>query len=173
MSRPPSEGDATGPELVRAALEAARSARRPAARRRDGNGGVARRGGYSGSGSDARDPQLFGAHIKRLLHDRGWEQAGAPARIFGAWDQLVGPEVADKCQPVSLREGELVVAAISTAWATQLRMPTKTILANLRRGLGNSGADVVKRIKVHGPVAPSWKRGGRSVPGRGPRDTYG
>ncbi|MDP4886606.1 MAG: DUF721 domain-containing protein, partial [Aquiluna sp.] len=24
-----------------------------------------------------------------------------------------------------------------------------------------------------GPSAPSWKKGPRSVPGRGPRDTYG
>ena len=26
---------------------------------------------------------------------------------------------------------------------------------------------------VVGPEAPSWKKGRRSVPGRGPRDTYG
>nr|NLD40552.1 DUF721 domain-containing protein [Actinomycetales bacterium] len=26
---------------------------------------------------------------------------------------------------------------------------------------------------VLGPKAPSWKHGIRSVPGRGPRDTYG
>jgi predicted nucleic acid-binding Zn ribbon protein len=113
--------------------------------------------------------------IKRLLSARGWEDAGAQARLFGAWDQLVGPELAEKCRPVALRDGELTVAATSTAWATQLRMLSKNMLAHIRRALLDAGAgsDLVRQIKVHGPVTPSWKRGGRSVPGRGPRDTYG
>ncbi|MDQ3454894.1 MAG: RNA-binding protein, partial [Actinomycetota bacterium] len=35
------------------------------------------------------------------------------------------------------------------------------------------GADVVTKLRVHGPTAPSWQKGPRSVRGRGPRDTYG
>jgi predicted nucleic acid-binding Zn ribbon protein len=35
------------------------------------------------------------------------------------------------------------------------------------------GRNVVRRIHVHGPVAPSWVRGPKRVRGRGPRDTYG
>ena len=31
----------------------------------------------------------------------------------------------------------------------------------------------VEMIRFQGPDAPTWKRGPRSVPGRGPRDTYG
>jgi predicted nucleic acid-binding Zn ribbon protein len=31
----------------------------------------------------------------------------------------------------------------------------------------------VSALKMLGPDAPSWKKGPRSVPGRGPRDTYG
>ena len=31
----------------------------------------------------------------------------------------------------------------------------------------------VSDIVVKAPGAPSWKHGSRSVPGRGPRDTYG
>jgi predicted nucleic acid-binding Zn ribbon protein len=31
----------------------------------------------------------------------------------------------------------------------------------------------VTALKMLGPAAPSWKKGPRSVPGRGPRDTYG
>ncbi|MER2138161.1 MAG: DUF721 domain-containing protein, partial [Arthrobacter sp.] len=29
------------------------------------------------------------------------------------------------------------------------------------------------RIEVIGPAAPNWRKGLRSVKGRGPRDTYG
>ncbi|WP_284328174.1 hypothetical protein [Demequina litorisediminis] len=35
------------------------------------------------------------------------------------------------------------------------------------------GRDIVRELKVLGPMARSWSRGMRRVPGRGPRDTYG
>jgi predicted nucleic acid-binding Zn ribbon protein len=31
----------------------------------------------------------------------------------------------------------------------------------------------VKKLNIHGPVAPSWVKGPKRVRGRGPRDTYG
>ncbi|MDA7848425.1 DUF721 domain-containing protein, partial [bacterium] len=31
----------------------------------------------------------------------------------------------------------------------------------------------ITTLSIKGPGAPSWKHGPRSVPGRGPRDTYG
>jgi predicted nucleic acid-binding Zn ribbon protein len=31
----------------------------------------------------------------------------------------------------------------------------------------------IRSLRFEGPDAPSWKRGPRSIPGRGPRDTYG
>jgi predicted nucleic acid-binding Zn ribbon protein len=170
------------PELARAAVDAARGARRQSPLRDARSGGSSggdrsptRSGGYSGARADARDPQLLGAEITRLFAQRGWKQAHIQARIFGAWDQLVGVDLAAKCAPVSLRDGELIVAATSTAWATQLRMLAGSMLTGLRRELDASGgcADLVRVIRVHGPVRPSWKHGIRSVPGRGPRDTYG
>jgi len=163
----------SGPQLARAALDAARAAGRTPTtrRRRDGETpGERRRRGYSGAGPDPRDPQPFGRMIRRLVEDRGWEKNTAEATVLGSWDRLVGPEIAARCRPVSLRDGELTLQAESTAWATQLRMLTGKLLARIRAELG---PDVVTKIRVHGPAAPSWKRGTRSVPGRGPRDTYG
>lgn len=163
----------TGPQLARAALDAARaSGRTPSTRGRRGADGKGerRRRGYSGAGPDARDPQPFGGLIRRLVEDRGWEKNTAEATVLGSWDRLVGPEIADHCRPVGLRDGELTLQAESTAWATQLRMLTGKILGRIRAELGDN---VVTKIRVHGPAAPSWKRGPRSVPGRGPRDTYG
>src|ERR1700750_1702910 len=71
----------------RAALDAARAASRrvplrPGARRVAGRrrpGAEVRSGGYSGSGPDPRDPQPFGALVKRLMADRGWETTAASA----------------------------------------------------------------------------------------------
>jgi predicted nucleic acid-binding Zn ribbon protein len=45
-----------------------------------------------------------------------------------------------------------------------------TILGKLHAQVGGN---VVTRLRVVGPTAPSWKKGPRSVRGRGPRDTYG
>ncbi len=105
-----------------------------------------------------------------MVEDRGWEKNTAEATVLGSWDRLVGDDVASHCRPISLRDGELTLQAESTAWATQLRMLTGKLLGLIRAELGDN---VVTKIRVHGPAAPSWKRGPLSVPGRGPRDTYG
>jgi predicted nucleic acid-binding Zn ribbon protein len=176
------DGDrASGPELrgsdlARAALAAAREvakARNPSIRR-----GVAgatpgrsrRRRRWSGAQSDDRDPQPLGRLASRIATDRGWNERLVGGQVFGKWAQLVGEEVAEHAKPVVLKEGELTVAATSTAWATQLRLLQRQLIAQIARGVGNG---VVTRLKVQGPAAPSWRKGPRHVSGRGPRDTYG
>lgn len=102
---------------------------------------------------------------------RGWQRPLAEARVFADWPVLVGDEVAAHCTPLALHDGELKVSAVSTAWATQLRLLAATLLARLGAELG---PDVVTKLIITGPVGPSWKHGGYSVRGtRGPRDTYG
>ncbi|WP_372441537.1 DUF721 domain-containing protein [Plantactinospora mayteni] len=136
-----------------------------------GRGGQRRRArGYSGPGPDPRDPQLLGTVLARLVKARGWQQPAAEATVFGAWERVVGPDVAEHSRPVKLENGELTVEAESTAWATQLRLLAGSLL---RRIAAEVGHGVVRRLHVHGPTAPSWSRGPRRVRGRGPRDTYG
>jgi predicted nucleic acid-binding Zn ribbon protein len=89
---------------------------------------------------------------------------------MGRWAAIVGPEVAAHATPQAFEDGELVVAADSTAWATQIRLLAPTLLARLAEELG---AGVVTSVTVRGPSAPSWKKGLLAVRGRGPRDTYG
>jgi predicted nucleic acid-binding Zn ribbon protein len=139
--------------------------RDPAGRRRNG-----RLRGYSGPGPDPRDPQPLGVVLARLVKTRGWQRPTAEATVFGAWERVVGPDVAEHSRPVKLEEGELTVEAESTAWATQLRLLAGSLL---RRIAAEVGHDVVRKLHIHGPAAPSWSRGPRRVRGRGPRDTYG
>ncbi|SHN46823.1 DUF721 domain-containing protein [Cryptosporangium aurantiacum] len=165
-----------GAQLARAALDAARAAGRtyttrpggPA--RRPGDGQSPKRRRWSGAGPDPRDPQPLGSLVRRMVTERGWDRANAEARVLGDWEKLVGPEIAAKSRPVGLRDGELTLQAESTAWATQLRLLSGKLLGLLSAEIG---PDVVKKIRVHGPAAPSWKRGPLSIRGRGPRDTYG
>mgnify|MGYP003781476319 CR=1 FL=1 len=178
----PTHGDNSGPAAQRGsdiAREALRSAREASAERsarraaeREGRRPTARgrRRRWSGPGPDDRDPQSFGSVVARVSLDRGWSPRLTDATVLGRWPQLVGSEIADHCTPVSLRDGELVLQAESTAWATQLRTLQRQLLGRLAAAVGR---DVVKRIRVVGPAGPSWRHGPRSVRGRGPRDTYG
>jgi predicted nucleic acid-binding Zn ribbon protein len=172
-----SGAEQNGPALARAALDAALARRKAAARPRrtdgtDQDGKEPRRGrrGYTGSGPDPRDPQLFGSLLDKLVKSRGWQRPAAEATVFGHWERVVGADVAAHCRPIKLEQGELTVEAESTAWATQLRMLSSKLLIRIAGEIGNN---VVKKLHIHGPTAPSWNRGPRRVRGRGPRDTYG
>jgi predicted nucleic acid-binding Zn ribbon protein len=108
--------------------------------------------------------------IRRLVAERGWEETTTAAGVLANWDRLVGPEIAEHCRPVSLIDGELVLVAESSAWATQLRLLTRTMTRRLSEQVGEG---VVTSVVVRGPAQPDWRRGPRRVQGRGPRDTYG
>ncbi len=140
---------------------------RPLRRRRRGDQPV---GTPSGSAPDGRDPLLLGDQLERLMTDRGWQVDVAVGSVIGRWPQIVGPDVAEHVQPVSFADGVLTLRAESTAWATQMRLLTSTLLGRLEQEVG---AGTVTEITVTGPSAPSWAKGRRRAPGRGPRDTYG
>lgn len=173
-----SNGGGSGRDLARQALAAARAkaeargvepGRRKRVKASDLNQNQRRRR-WSGPGADARDPQPLGRLMSRLASERGWSEKLTDSRVFGQWATLVGEEVAEHAQPVALKDGELTVRATSTAWATQLRLLQGQLLTRIAASVGHG---VVKRMRIHGPTAPSWRRGPRHISGRGPRDTYG
>jgi predicted nucleic acid-binding Zn ribbon protein len=172
-----SQPELRGSDLARAALAAARASAKtsksggPTAKRRGTMGGTSRRRRrWSGARADERDPQTLGRLAARLAADRGWAGRLAGGNVFGRWAKIVGEDVAEHATPVSLENGVLTVQAESTAWATQLRLLQRQLLAKIAAGVGDG---VVARLKVQGPAAPSWRYGHRHVSGRGPRDTYG
>ena len=161
-----------GPDLARAALARARASAREKGLSPGSPRSRTRRveQARSGSGPDGRDPVLFGTMIRRLVAERGWEETTTAAGVLANWDRLVGPEIADHCQPTALVDGVLELVAESSAWATQLRLLTRTMTARITEQVG---AGVVTSIVVRGPVQADWRKGPRRVQGRGPRDTYG
>ena len=171
-----------GADLARDALAAAReqsAARRKAAARnadanpkgrRSGSAASLQRRRWSGSGPDSRDPAPLGATLKRWIGDAGAGADLTKATVLGRWKEIAGPKIADHCEPISLIDGELVLRAESTAWATQLRGLAPQIVAKINNEVGHGS---VLRIRALGPSGPSWRFGPRHVSGRGPRDTYG
>lgn len=124
----------------------------------------------SAAGRDGRDPALLGDQMDRLLADRGWTVDVAVGSVMGRWPAIVGADVAEHCAPVTFSDGVLTVRADSTAWATQLRLMSSSILGRLATEVGK---ETVSELRVQGPSAPSWIRGLRKATGPGPRDTYG
>ncbi|HVV77583.1 MAG TPA: DciA family protein [Mycobacteriales bacterium] len=125
---------------------------------------------WSGAGPDPRDPTPLGAAVDNLVRDRSWEQTLNKAGLLPRWAQIVGAEVAEHCRPERLTDGELFCVAESTAWATELRLLNRQLLARIATEVGDG---VVTRIRISGPTAPDWRHGPLRVVGRGPRDTYG
>jgi predicted nucleic acid-binding Zn ribbon protein len=117
-----------------------------------------------------RDPLSLSEAFRDMTGTLGWDPALAEAKLFVDWPFIVGEGVAEHAYPVEVTSGRLVIQASSSAWATQLRLMRHELLVVLAEKLPEVPIDT---LTVLAPGAPSWKSGPRSVPGRGPRDTYG
>jgi len=120
--------------------------------------------------SPGRDPLHMSDAFQELTGNMGWDASLAEAKMFVEWALVVGDGVAEHAKPVGINDGQLFIQASSSAWATQLRLMRHELLVVLAEKLPQVP---INSITVLAPGAPSWKNGPRSVPGRGPRDTYG
>jgi len=105
-----------------------------------------------------------------LSMEMGWSAPLAEARVAMEWRELVGENIADHSDVVDVANGVLTVQCNSSAWATQLRLMQHDLLSRLADHIPEA---TINSVVVRGPGGPSWRKGARSVPGRGPRDTYG
>ena len=167
--------DREGTQLAEALVNRAQAGRRP-----DGVGSrpkskqtrarQAPGAGWSGPAGDDRDPQPLDTAVERLVDERGWRHELAVHGVIARWEQVVGADVAAHVHVERYADGVVTVRADSTAWATQMRLFAATVV---RRFNEETEDGTVSKVIVRGPHAPNWRKGPRSVPGRGPRDTYG
>lgn len=120
--------------------------------------------------TDGRDPQPMSDAVETLLRRMGWTEQVAVAGVTARWREVVGDQIADHAEPLGFEDGVLTVRATSTAWATQLTLMSGQIRHRINEEFGQ---ELVNTLTVLGPAARTWTKGPRSVPGRGPRDTYG
>jgi predicted nucleic acid-binding Zn ribbon protein len=120
--------------------------------------------------TDGRDAHTLGDVMDALTMRMGWTSPLARAELIASWPDLVGGETASHSTPVGIEEGVLTVQCDSTAWATQLRLMRTKVTTEIAKRFPDAG---IQSVRFEGPNAPTWKRGPRSIPGRGPRDTYG
>lgn len=150
------------PQGLDVARQVARAARRDAA--------PAPRPRKRSSKPSKDEPEALGELLKDVMDTQGWTTEVKLHHLLGGWASLVGEVNAAHSRPETFADKVLTVRAESSTWATSLRQIAPQLVARLNEQLGQGS---VERVQVIGPHAPSWKKGRRSVPGRGPRDTYG
>lgn len=160
--------------MAREAMERARaSARQRGARQTSaGRGRAAKHEARRSSQpfASGRDPLPMSDAVDTLLRRMGWTEQVEVAAVTARWREVVGDQIADHADPLGFEDGKLTVRASSTAWATQLTLMSGQIRHRINEEFGR---DIVAELVVLGPTARSWVKGPRTVPGRGPRDTYG
>lgn len=90
------------------------------------------------------EPTGIGGALSALATAWGMESPLESATIVATWGEIVGPEVAAKCRPTSLKAGVLRVRTDSPAWASEFRYLTAEVI---RRINGQFGREVVKEVK--------------------------
>ncbi|GLW73703.1 hypothetical protein Kpho02_60010 [Kitasatospora phosalacinea] len=141
-----------GVDLARVALKAARAAARTrgAGALGGATAGPARRRTVRTGG---RDPIGLGAALAGLVADRAWETPAAGGGVIDQWADIA-PELVGKVQPVHYdpRTGRLDLQPVSAAYATQLRLLGRQLVARIN---GKAGRTVVRDLRVLPPRAPS------------------
>ena len=118
---------------------------------------------------ETSEPQPVGELINELVTQRDWQGGLSEGEIFLKWREVVGDEIASRCEPIEIKEEKLIIQCSSTAWATQLNLVKIQLLDSIQKI-----APGIKTLEIFGPNAPSWRKGLRTVQGfQGPRDTYG
>ncbi len=121
--------------------------------------------------ADLGEPQKISNILSELVENRDWRKGIAEGNLFSDWREIVGDQVADHANPITLFEGRLTIQTTSTAWSTQLRLMNDQLLRTIQNSAPGA---VVESLTIIGPHAPSWKRGLRTIKGaKGPRDTFG
>jgi hypothetical protein len=85
--------------------------------------------------------ETLGAFVRR----RGWDDRLRGAAVWTRWEDIVGPDLATRCEPVRVAGGTLVIRAENQVWATQLRYLTAQLMNNAERVLGPG---TVKEVRI-------------------------
>lgn len=99
-----------------------------------------------------RPPTTVGDTLGAVVARRGWTERVRASTIASRWSEVVGQDLALRCEPVRIAGGCLVIRAESQAWATQLRYLRTPLLDNVAQLLGPG---LVREIRIEvGPLGP-------------------
>lgn len=104
-------------------------------------------------------PTAVGETLHNLVRRRGWDERLRGATAASRWVEIVGEQLADRCEPVRLVHGTLTVRAENQVWATQLRYMLPHLRAGAEAVLGHGTVKevtlIVGKLQGHGDLLPS------------------
>jgi predicted nucleic acid-binding Zn ribbon protein len=80
----------------------------------------------------------LGTIIQRFLTRERFAVRHSQGPVFRRWPEVVGEILADRCRPVAVRKGVLVVHVQSSVWMHELQMQKMEILERIQSLLGVS-----------------------------------
>lgn len=83
-----------------------------------------------------QEPATLGDALRAVMARRGWDERLTGADAAGRWEQIVGPQLAVRCEPVRLAGGTLVIRAENQVWVTQLKYMLPQLRAKAEAVLG-------------------------------------
>jgi len=92
----------------------------------------------------SEDPARLKGTLSALARSWGLESPVETARIFSSWEQIVGPEVAARCRPTSLKGGVLKVRTESAVWASEFRYLSADVIRRINAELGKQLVTEIK-----------------------------
>jgi hypothetical protein len=90
-------------------------------------------------------PTPVGDTLGAVIRRRGWDERLRASTAATRWEDIVGPQLAARCEPVRVAGGCLVVRAENPTWATQLRYLLPQLQANAAEVLGSG---VVREVRI-------------------------
>ncbi len=105
-------------------------------------------------------PEPLGPAGQALLRSVRSGLSGPTHRVWEVWEEAVGPELAARARPLSVRGGVLTVGVTSSAWAQQLSFLRTEILSRLNAHLADTP---LKAIRIRA-VEPEPSPAGRPSP---------
>ena len=97
------------------------------------------------------EPRPVGESLDRLMKGLSGGTSDAVSRLFGEWEELVGPLLGSASRPLEIDGHRLVVGVDDPAMASQLRW----LEPDIRRALADRLGLSVQRIDVR--VRPSFR----------------
>lgn len=90
-------------------------------------------------------PDQLGDLLPDVIARHGWSDRLEASTVVVRWEQIVGAELAKRCEAVRVAGGTLVVRAIDQTWATQLKYMTRQLVERANTVIGR---DVVREVRI-------------------------
>lgn len=102
-----------------------------------------------------RGPQQLEDLLVGFVGKRGWRSRVEAVTVFSRWREIVGSELARRCEPVRLAGGLLVVRVESQTWAAQIRYLVPQIRTRVAALLEGEQVDKIRLVvgPLEGPGA--------------------